>query len=243
MVVNQTTTTDNITVLMAAAAERLSDMSVMGGDSRKNWWVQTFETSSDYLAWTVSVATSAAYQITVLASANSGEQFNLSVKGTTSSVNFTAPGGWNRTVAGTVTLPAGTSTIVLKRNTLSGDVDVKSIELLRSSDVAAYNARVVAARADTTWFSKAGYGLMFQYGSWGFPPAADRPKPLNQQAADFNVPAFVSMVQSTGASYVIWSISWWGYHLDAALSSPELDRHRRGRPGQPGADLRPGPDR
>jgi hypothetical protein len=54
VVINQTATTDNITVLMAAAAERLSDMAVVGGDSRKNWWVDSFETSLDYLAWTAS---------------------------------------------------------------------------------------------------------------------------------------------------------------------------------------------
>ncbi len=78
VVINQTATTDNITVLMAAAAERLSDMQVMGGDSRKNWWVDTFQTSSDYLAWTVSAASAGTYQATILAATNAGEQFNFS---------------------------------------------------------------------------------------------------------------------------------------------------------------------
>jgi hypothetical protein len=29
------------------------------------------------------------------------------------------------------------------------------------------------------------------------------------------------MVTATGAAYVIWSISWWGCHLDAPLLSPD----------------------
>ena len=56
VVINQAATTDNVTVLMATAAQYLSDMQVVGGDSRKNFYVDNFLTSSDYLAWTVSAA-------------------------------------------------------------------------------------------------------------------------------------------------------------------------------------------
>lgn len=234
VVINQTATTDNITVLMATAAERLSDMAVVGGDSRKNFYVDNFLTSSDYLAWRVSAANATSYQVSVLVDTSGGEQFTLAVAGTSSSITFTPPAGWNRVVAGTLALPAGTSTIRLTRNTLSHDVFVKSIELLATAGVSAYQQRVTAARADTTWLSQAMYGLMFQYGSWGFPHNVGPAKSLNQQAADFNVNAFVKMVQETGASYVIWSISWWGYHLDAALSSPNSIVTAAGGPSNPG---------
>jgi len=75
---------------------------------------------------------------------------------------------------------------------------------------------------------------MFQYGAWGFPAGGGPAKSLDQQAADFNVPAFISMVQNTGASYVIWSISWWTYHLDAALTSPDSIVSAAGGPANPG---------
>ena len=235
VVINQTATTDNITVLMATAAQYLSDMQVDDiGDSRKNTYIDNFLTSSDYLAWTVSAASGDTYQVTVLMDTDAGEQLTVAVQGTSSSSTFSAPAGWNRVSAGTLTLPTGTSTIVLSRNTLAHDINVKSVELLRVSDVSAYNSRVTAARADTTWLAEAKYGLMFQYGSWGFPHNVGPAKSLNQQAADFNVSAFVDMVQQTGASYVIWSISWWGYHLDAPLTSPDSIVTAEGGPASPG---------
>src|ERR1700733_2563180 len=195
VVINQAATTDNVTVLMATAAQHLSDMQVVGGDSRKNFYVDNFLTSSDYLAWTVSVTAGDTYQVTALVNTSAGEQLTVAIQGTSSSSTFTAPAGWNRVSAGTLTLPTGTSTILL---------------------------------------SEAGYGLMFQYGSWGFPNNVGPAKSLNQQAADFNVPAFVDMVSATGAGYVIWSISWWGYHLDAPLSSPDSIVTAEGGPASPG---------
>jgi hypothetical protein len=234
VVIDQTATTDNVTVLLATAAARMSDMAVMGGDARKNFYVDSFLTSSDYLSWTVSVAHADTYQMSLLVDTSSGENFTLSVNGTTSSVSFTAPGGWNRVVAGTLALPAGTSTITLTRTTLTHDVDVKSLELVRSGDVSARNTRIASARADTTWLSQSRYGLMFQYGSWGYPHNVGPAKTPDQQAADFDVPAFVAMAKETGAAYVIWSISWWGYHLDAALSSPDAIVTAAGGPASPG---------
>ena len=47
IVINQAATTDNITVLMATAAQYLSDMQVSGEDSRKNFWMDNILTSSD----------------------------------------------------------------------------------------------------------------------------------------------------------------------------------------------------
>lgn len=221
VVIDQSAVTDNVTVLMATAAGRSTNFTVETlGDSRKNFYVKSFATSSDYLTWNVQVASAGSYQAALLVRTQGAETFTLAVDGTSSSVTFTTSTGWDRVSAGALSLPAGTSTIRLTRGTLNHDVDVKSVELIPSSQVAARNARIQAARADTTWLSQSGYGLMFQYGSWGAPHNVGNTKSLDQQADDFNVPAFVSMVKETGAAYVIWSISWWGYRLDAALSSP-----------------------
>jgi hypothetical protein len=234
VVIDQTATTDNVTVLLATAAGRTSDMAVQGGDSRKNFYIENFTTASDYLTWDVQVASGDTYQASLLIDTNAGETLTLSVDGTSSSVTFNAPATWNRVLVGNLSLPTGTSTIRLTRNTLASDVYIKSLELTRASDVSARNARIAAARADTTWLSQAGYGLMFQYGSWGFPHNVGTAKTLDQQATDFNVTAFVNMLQETGASYVIWSISWWGYHLDAPLTSPNAIVTAAGGPASPG---------
>jgi len=233
--IDQTATTDNVQVLLATLAERNSTASVANPtEGRKNFYIQNFMTSSDYLAWTIALPATASYQPTLFFNASSGQQFNLSVNGNVVAT-ITASGGWQRQTASNINLPAGNDVIKLTRiGTLSGDAQIKSVELLRASDLAAYNARVTTARANTAWLSKAKYGLMFQYGSWGFPAGGGAALPLNQQAANFNVTNFVNMVKSTGASYVIWSISWWGYHLDAPLTSPNQIVTAAGGPANPG---------
>ena len=91
-------------------------MQVAGEDSRKNFYLDNFLTSSDYLAWTVSVAAGDTYQVTALVNASAGGQLTVAVQGTSSSSTFTATAGWNRVRPGTLTLPAGTSTIVLSES-------------------------------------------------------------------------------------------------------------------------------
>ena len=233
--INQTSTTDNVQVLLATLAERTSDIQVVDPtEGRKNFNIDNFLTSTDYLAWTVTVPSAASYQPTALIAANSGQQLILSVNGT-AAATFAADGQWDRLVGGTINLPAGTNRLVLTRTgTLGGDVSVKSLELLESSAVSAYNSRVTTARASTAWLSKLPYGLMFQYGAWGYPNNVGPAKSVNQQAADFNVPAFVNMVKQSGASYVIWSISWWTYHMDAPLTSPNAIVTAAGGPASPG---------
>ncbi|MFE2873847.1 alpha-L-fucosidase [Embleya sp. NPDC059259] len=214
--VDQKAVKDNVTTLMGTAAERTPSMSVFAPDTRKNFWVENFKTSDDYLAWTVTVPKGDVYRITGMLNAAPGQTFRVGVRGSAAATGFVQPGGgWARVDAGKLTLPSGTSTIVLDRTgTLAGDAQVKSLELVREKDRPAREARIAAARANTSDFASAGYGLMFQYGSWGFPENGGPAKSLDRQAADFDVPAFVKMVKGTGAAYVIWSYSWWGYHVD-----------------------------
>jgi hypothetical protein len=233
--IEQTSTTDTVQVLLATLAERTSDIQVVNSaEGRKNFNIDKFLTAADYLAWTITVPSGANYQPTALINAANGQKLSLSVNGA-AAATFTADGQWDRLVGGTVFLPAGTSRLVLTRTgTLSGDANVKSLELLESSAVNAYNSRVTAERASTAWLSKLPYGLMFQYGAWGYPNNVGPAKILAQQAADFNVPAFVNMVKQSGAAYVIWSISWWTYHLDAPLTSPNAIVAAAGGPTSPG---------
>jgi hypothetical protein len=192
--INQTATTDNVQVLLATLAERTSDIQVVNPtEGRKNFNIDNFLTTADYLAWTITVPTAANYQPTALIKFNNGQHLSLSVNGS-AATSFTADGQWDRLIGGTVSLPAGTSRLVLTRTgTLSGDASVKSL-----------------------------------------PDNVGPAKSLNQQAADFNLPAFVNMVKQSGASYVIWSISWWTYHMDAPLTSPNAIVTAAGGPTSPG---------
>jgi hypothetical protein len=215
--------TDVVQVLMGTAAARASDMSAYTPDTRKNFWVDGFKTSSDYLSWTVSSSSPTKYHVFALINATAGQGFVVSNDKTAAQASFAASGYWDRISVGTMKLPAGTSTITLKRSgALTGDAQVKSLELISDDEYAAYRHRVSKARGETSWLAKAKYGLFFQYGSWGFPNNVGPAKSLNQQASDFDVASFVQMVKDTGAQYVIWSFSWWNFKPDmhnAALSN------------------------
>lgn len=208
----------DLAVLMGTAAARTDGITAYSnGDIAKNWYVQNFTAPSARLSWNVSAPSAGGFRVTALINATAGQQFAVTVRATGAFVTLTAPGGWQRVDAGVLSLPAGASTLDLTRLGTTGDVQVKSLELIRDTDHTARQQRITAARAagDTTWLQNAGYGLMFQYGAWGFPGNAGTAKTLEQQAADFNVPRFVKTVKETGAAYVIWSFSWWGYRVDA----------------------------
>jgi hypothetical protein len=220
IVFDQTATNDNLMVLMAAGSEHNEELTVLYPSSYpKHFWINNFDDTADYLQWTVSLETAADYHVDALLSANAGETFSLSVDGTDESIDFEKnSAGWTKQDAGIISLPAGTNTLRLVRTSAAANVNIKSLELIRESDRSDYLQRIEDFKADSAWFSQAGYGLMFQYGAWGYPETGDR-KSIEDQANDFDVPAFVEKVKGTGASYIIWSVSWWEYLLNAPISS------------------------
>ncbi|MGJ8634505.1 MAG: LamG-like jellyroll fold domain-containing protein [Luteolibacter sp.] len=219
IVFDQTATTDNVVVLMAGGSEHNDGLTIRSAGTLKHLWIQDFDDTSDYMQWTIYLDTAADYHVDALLSANSGETFNVSVVETGETLDFSkGSDGWTKQDAGIISLPAGTSTLKLVRTSASANVLMKSLELIRESDRAAYEQRIADFKVDNTWFSQAGYGLMFQYGAWGYPESGGR-KSLEDQANDFNVPAFVEMVKGTGASYVIWSSTWREYKINAPIAS------------------------
>jgi hypothetical protein len=205
---------DNRVVLTGASAQHPSSMTVDAIDPVKYAWISGLG-SGQYLAWTVNVDQGGFYDATLMVDAGVANQsFGLAVDNGTATPFTVASGSWTRANAGTITLPAGVHTITLT-TAGPGSASVKGLELLPAAGAAAYAARVGAYKAGTAHFASYDYGLMFQYGAWGFPQNGGAALPINSQAADFNVAAFVSMVKSTGAKYVIWSTTWYTYQIDA----------------------------
>jgi hypothetical protein len=218
IVFDQTSTTDNIQYLMAEGSEHPSTLTMYNSDFPKSWWFTNFgANSSDYLKWYISVPSAANYRVLAVLQDSAGAGYRLT-ESSGATLNFTIPiSDWDKHNAGVIALPAGTSNLTLIR-TSTGGHNIKSLELIRDSDYAAYNSRVAAARANTAWFSQAGYGLMFQEGAWSYPRSGSK-RDINTQANGFDVNAFVNMVKSTGASYVIWSFSWYTYQPYAPITS------------------------
>ncbi|MEO5999174.1 MAG: alpha-L-fucosidase [Chitinophagaceae bacterium] len=79
------------------------------------------------------------------------------------------------------------------------------------------------SRANTEWLNKAGYGVMFHWTSQSVNKDGTQ-KPYELAVKEFNLGAFVNMVTTTGAAYVIFTIghaepfcpapikSWENYH-------------------------------
>ena len=209
-----TGTIDNRVVLTGASAQHPGSMAVQVYDAAKYAWITGLGAGQN-LSWTVNVDQGGAYNAMLMVNTGVASQnFALSVDGGTPT-SFTVGGGsWTRANAGTITLPTGVHTLNLT-TAGPGAANVKALELLPAAAATAYTSRVAAYKVSTTHFANADYGLMFQYGPWGFPSNGGAALPINQQAANFNVPAFVSMVKSTGAKYVIWSLTWYTYQMDA----------------------------
>jgi hypothetical protein len=223
IVFNQTATTDNLVVLMAAASEYSEGLSLLyshSGVYPKHFWFTNFNSPDHYLKWNVSLETGAAYRVYAKLSSGANVPLKLSVENTDEVLDFSTRNiGWDQLDAGIIQIPTGTSTLSLRRDTTATDnIEILSLELIRESDRPAYEQRVAEFRADTTWLSRAKYGLMTQYGTWGYPKTGPR-KSLEDFANEFDVPAFVSKAKMTGAAYVIWSLTWWEYRMLAPIQA------------------------
>lgn len=220
IVFDQVATTDNLVVLMAAGAAHNEELTVVNPNQPpKHFYINNFDDTDDVFEWTVALDAAADYHVDGYLSAAEGETFRLSVVETGETLDYsTAISGWEKHEAGIISLPAGTSTLRLVRTSTAANVSIKSLELIRESDRADYLQRIADFKVDNTWFSQSGYGVMFQYGAWGWPVSGDK-KSLEDQANDFDVPAFVEMVKGTGASYVIWSTSWVSFIMNAPIAS------------------------
>src|ERR1022692_3282583 len=221
IVFDQTATTDNLVLLMAASAEHNADLTVADFGFPKHMWMSKFNNhTNDYFKWNVSLATGANYHVWALLNSKAAVPLRLSVEGKTAALDFTTRTiGWDKLDVGVINIPAGTHILQLASNAgVSNNIDRKSLELLRESDRPAYESRVANFKRYPSWFSHAKYGLMLQYGPWGYPKTGDH-KSLEDFANGFDVPRFVNMVKATGASYVIWSISLITYQLVAPIKA------------------------
>jgi len=225
IVFDQTATNDNLVVLMAAASEYSSDLTLyQDGPSAypKHFWINNWSNgTNDYFKWNVALATGAVYHVYAKLSAGAAVPLQLSITGTNTVLNVTTRNiGWDKLDCGTISIPAGTNQLVLRKNTTdtSQVISIKSLELIRQSDLPAYQQRVASFRADTTWLSQAKYGLMTQFGAWGYPPTGPQPS-LQNMANGFSVSNFVNLVTNTGSKYVIFSLTWWSYQMLAPIQA------------------------
>jgi len=231
-----------ITVLMADRSQRSDSLKEFRLGSIKRFWIENWSRPEEYFQWTVESPEAGPYDISLLIAG--GPQIEVEIAGPQiSSAALLSRHGWDKVNASTaLILPKGLSKITarLRRNneeplkTLESKrkpndwfdrrgsgLHLKSLELTPAAAKSNIEKRVKALHSSAEWLAEAKYGLMFQWGDWGYPSHGDR-KPWPQMINDFNVDAFAKMVEETGAGYCIWSATWRGSRFPAPIKA--IDR-------------------
>ncbi len=189
------------------------------GKAFKRFWVGNWRTPEQAFEWHVDLAEQGDYDVAIVSQGVA----RVNVDAKDSRIEGSIPRQiWDRTPLGTLTLAKGKQSLrVTLRDTVPTEGKLRSLELTPTNNKVAIAKQVKALRADSSWFGDAKYGVMFQWGAWGFPkngPAKPWPKMID----DFDVNAFAKMVdEEMGAGYVIWSLTWRDSKVSAPLESVE----------------------
>ena len=202
-----------VNVLMADRAKRTGMLNVtVWGKPEGRAWVDKWQQPEDSFQWLVDAPEAAQYEVSVLAEGSA--QAEAEITSDRGKPTFRLPKGWDKlTLPEPLPVPKGRSTITLRL--LKPDkAKLKSLELVDMSARADIQRRIQQLRTSTQWLRDAKYGLMFQWGGWGYPQHGP-PKPWPKMIDDFDVEAFARVAEDTGAGYVIWSVTWCSYHFPA----------------------------
>ena len=217
-----------VNVLMADRAKRTGMLNfTVWGKPEGRAWVDKWQQPEDSFQWLVDAPEAGQYEVSVLAEGSAQAEAEITSDG--GKLTFRLAKGWDKlTLPEPLPVPKGRSTITLRL--LKPDkAKLKSLELVDMSTRADIQRRIQQLRTSTQWLRDAKYGLMFQWGGWGYPQHGP-PKPWPKMIDDFNVDAFARMADDAGAGYVIWSVTWCSYHFPAPIKA--IDRLAPGHTSQ-----------
>jgi hypothetical protein len=211
---------NDVTVLMSDRARIHGGMKYHdhdGDKSLKRFWVQDWTGPDDSFEWTVEVPQDGGYKVDILIAGPPGAR--IEIAGPDNRLVCTLQeNGWDKlAVPGELGLRKGTS-IVSVKTLEAASLKLKSLEVIRAADKKKIEMRIQEFRSDTKWMADAGYGLMFQWGGWGYPQHGP-PKTWPRMIDDFNVESFVDTCAETGAAYVVWSATWMTYYFPAPIKA------------------------
>ncbi|MBI1916673.1 MAG: alpha-L-fucosidase [Planctomycetes bacterium] len=125
---------------------------------------------------------------------------------------------------GTIKLTEGENALQLRLAKLGGEtIRVRSLELTpvdAKDRIRDEEKRARASRANTDWLVRAGYGVMFHWTSQ-VQPLKGKQKPYAEAVKEFDLPAFVKMVEGTGAGYVVFTVNHGDPHCPAPIKAWE----------------------
>ncbi len=99
---------------------------------------------------------------------------------------------------------------------------IMGIEVITAAHLPVYQKQLAEVRIpveEAAWFQNAGFGIMFQWGSWGYPRSGGKKQPWSRIYEDFNIEKFADKIKSFHPGYLVWSVSWRGSRFAAPLRS------------------------
>lgn len=226
---------DDFTILMVPDATVSSGLRFFQAGGHGKFFAQGWHNSDQWASWQVNVPSADDYAVNVLIRRRSDRPLTVTVRsgdGQVAGVLSPAERSWTRvSTGGALHLRQGAATITLKLSDPAGDFDaqVQSIELVRPAVRQALHERALRLRADTDWFQRARYGIMFHWTSQTCPRAGD-PKPYARACEDFDVEGLADQMKHTGAGFVLMTTSHAFQYFPAPLKS--LDAIIPGRTSQ-----------
>jgi len=210
---------NDVTVLMSDRAKINGGMKIANGGDLKRFYVQNWTNTDESFEWTVEAPKNGKYTVDLLIAGTPGVKVEIS--GPRNKIICTlAENGWDKiAVPGELQLQKGSNIVTIKALDVA-NLKLKSLELINSADKSKIEKRIKEFRSDTKWMADSGYGLMFQWGGWGYPqhgPKKEWPKMID----DFNVESFANMCAEAGAGYVVWSATWMTYYFPAPIKAIE----------------------
>lgn len=164
-----------------------------------------------FMEWQLKVPEAGEYEVTAVIKA---EDCLLTVKtGSHAASRRVREKRWNRVELGAVALVAGVNLLRLDFASKS-HFTVYALEMVRPKVKAAIAADALSFRKSPDWFKNAGYGLMFQWTNRATPPKGPI-KEWEQKVNDFDLSSLMNLVEDSGASFVVWSVTWGQQYISA----------------------------
>lgn len=193
---------------------------------RKRLGVQNWTKPEQVFSWPVKTTTSGSFAVTLLVNAPKAVMVMI-LSSNSDRVEIKSPeAGWQR-IPATLNLAMDDTIKLQLQDELPGGKhapEIMSLEVITPKHLRIHKARMAEIHTpieEAQWFQNAGFGLMFQWGNWGYPPAGDRKQPWNKIYEDFNIEVFADKMKSINPGYIVWSVTWRGSRFSAPLKSVE----------------------
>jgi len=193
------------------------------GDGCKRLQVRNWNTVDDSFTWQVDARASGVYDVTALTKSKGAV---LELKCGHQKIERPVATAWDRIELGRLNLSKGMQEITLRATQPVERMEFYSLELVEPGLANKLWQQAQETRSDTSWMRKAKYGLQFHWTSMSAPRHGDR-KPYREACRDFSAKEFASLVNSTGAGYVIITTSHAQHYFPAPIKA--IDRIKPGR--------------